>query len=235
MREAKLARHAVLGISLLWIAASSAAWVKKSAKTVTAPNGQPIRKVYIRSASPDSTNSAAGQLAQDTCLVTVPSPKQADAVLDLSIALPSVGGGLAQPDIFGSSPHAQTMGNPGKGPERSASANCTDSKGKSGCTGSYNAPAGDIAAQPAAEWPGGTGANLDVSLASSADASQELWEPDAHSKKPWSDQLRVAVGCPVCPNGHFNRHKFQTYKEWIQAECPAVLARSANPSKLLIR
>ncbi|MGC1783390.1 MAG: hypothetical protein WA708_12780 [Acidobacteriaceae bacterium] len=229
MREIESVRRAVLGICLLWIAVSSAAWGKKSVKTVTASDGRPIRKVYIRSASPDSINSAAAQLAQDTCLSTVPAPKLADAVLDLSIALPSVGGGLPQPDVFGNSPHVQTMGNPGKGPERSASANCTDRKGKGGCTGSYNAAAGDIAAQPAAEWSGSTGENLDVSLASAGDASQELWEPDAHSKKSWSEQLRVAAGCPVCPGGHFNRHKFKTYKDWIQSECPAILVSPANP------
>jgi hypothetical protein len=235
VREAKLARYAALGVGLLWIAVSGPAWAKKSAKTVATPDGRPIRQVYIRSASPDAANSAATQLAQDTCLVTVPSPKQADAVLDLSIALPSVGGGLPPPDVFGSSPHAQTMGNPGKGPERSASANCTDSKGKGGCTGFYTAPAGDITAQPPAEWTGSTGANLDVSLASAENAAQELWEPDARSKKLWSDQLRVAVGCPVCPGGHFNRRKFRTYKDWIQTDCPAMLPSSTNPSKLSVR
>jgi hypothetical protein len=203
------------------------AWARKSSKTVTAPNGQPVRKVYIRTATPDLANSAAIQLQQDTCLTTVTKPDQADAVLDLGIALPSIGGGLPQPNIFGSTAHAQTMGDPGKGPERSASANCTDSKGNSGCTGSYTAPAGDLAALPPTYLGSGNG-NLDISLTSPSSTAQELWEPNVRSKKTWTDQLRVAAGCPVCPGEHFNRRKYHTYRNWIQTVCPN-LGNASNP------
>lgn len=217
------------GLSLITFALiTSPALAKKSSKTVTAPNGQPIRKLYIRTATPDLANSAAMQLQQDTCLTTVAKPDEADAVLDIGIALPGIGGGLPQPNIFGpTSAQPQTMGNPGRAPERSASANCTDDKDNRGCTGSNTVQAGDLSAQAPIYLGSGNG-NLDVSLTSPANNAEELWEPNVHSKKTWTDQLRVAAGCPVCPGDHFNRRKYHTYRNWIETACPS-LGNTSNP------
>jgi hypothetical protein len=200
---------------------------KKPPKTVTTANGGPVRKVFISAASPDMASSAATQLTQDTCLTAVADPKQADAVLDVGIALPDLGGGgSSSPGGFGSSARPHTLGgaNNNPKPQRTASATCSDGKGSTSCSGSYSGAKGGLI-QPAADWPGNAGTALDVSLASSADASQELWEPNDRSKKSWSDQLRAAAGCPVCPGEHFNRKQYPTYRQWIQAKCPAVLAR----------
>lgn len=195
---------------------------KKPSKVATA-DGQPIRRVYIHAASPDIAHSAALRLAQDTCLTSVPTAKEADGVLDVGIALPSVGaGGLQTADTFGPSIQPQTLGNLNKKPERSFSANCSGSKGLSGCTGSSTG-SGDTNADQSTGWAENGGAGLDVSLASPGNVSQELWEPGANSKKSWSEQLRIAAGCPVCSHGHFDR-KHQTYRAWIRAECPAALA-----------
>ena len=58
-------------------------------------------------------NAASTRLDQDTCLTVVSSPKEADAILEVGIALPSVGGdsGGGGTDVFGSQPKAQTLGN----------------------------------------------------------------------------------------------------------------------------
>ncbi len=205
------------------IAPPAALCAKKPSKATTA-DGQPIRKVYIRSGAPDMTNAAARQLTQDTCLTIVPSPKQADAVLDLGIVLPGAGGTPQPINMFPTSPRAQTMGDSNSRPQRSASVNCSDDKANSGCRGSYNTPPGDISAPTAAGLTGNTGPKFDVSLTSPGNTSQELWEPDEHSKNSWSDQLRVAAGCPVCPDTHFDRHKYQTYRNWIQSKCPAMFS-----------
>ncbi len=202
------------------------AWsARKPSKTVTAADGRPIRTVYIQAASADMENSAAGQLALDTCLTVVQSAKEADAVLDLGIALPAVeDAGPTMPNVFAPTVHAQTAVKGNKsGATASASATCTDSKGGS-CSGSYSAPAGDLSAQPGA-WGPDAGTKLDVSLTLPGEASEELWEPNARSKSRWSVQLRFAVGCPVCPGASFDRHKYKTYREWIQSECPSVQAR----------
>ncbi len=204
----------------------SAAWCAKHAeKTLTAENGGPIRKIYVRSASADMTSSAANQLTQDTCLTVVPDAKQADAVLDVGIALPGLGGGGggAAPDTFGPSVKPQTMGGNKSKPQRGITATCSDDKGSGGCSSSNSGYRGGLE-QPAAEWPGNVGSNLDVSLTQPGDNAQELWEPDADKKRSWSDQLRQVAGCPVCPGEHFNRRKYQTYRSWIQNRCPGVLA-----------
>jgi hypothetical protein len=213
---------ACLALSCLGFSMPAAWGTKKPSKPITTVDGRPIRKIYIYSASPDMTSSAANQLAQDTCLTTVTERKQADAVLNLGIALHAITNGLATPNVFGPSARPQTMGNANPSPQRSVSATCSDSKG-GGCTGSYSAPTGDIAALPSGSWPGNAGGNLDVSLASPEKTSQELWEPNAHSKDYWSDQLRIDAGCPVCPDERFDRHKYKTYRNWIQDKCPTVL------------
>lgn len=206
------------------LATPAARCANKHGKAITA-DGRPIRKVYIRAGGPDMGNAAATQMAQDTCLTRVSSPEQADAVLDVGIALPSEGGGgggAPGTDFFGAAPHAQTMGQGDSAqPHRSASATCSDSKGSSGCTGSYTGAAGG---QASSDWGANSGATFDVSLASPGKASQDLWDPKEPSKKSWSQQLRAAAGCPVCPHGHFDRRKYHTYRNWIQTECPDVMA-----------
>ena len=204
----------------------SVAWCAKHAeKTLTAENGGPIRKIYVRSASADMTSSAANQLTQDTCLTVVPDAKQADAVLDVGIALPGLGGGTGPaPDTFGPSAQPQTMGGNKSKPQRGITATCSDDKGSGGCSRSTSGFGRGGLEQPPAEWPGNVGSDLDVSLTQPGDNAQELWEPNADKKKSWSDQLRQVAGCPVCPGEHFNRHKYQTYRSWIQEKCPAVLA-----------
>lgn len=214
---------------------------RKAAKKIATADGRPVRKVYILAPTQDAADSAALALSQDTCVAAVSSPKQADAVLELSVALPGVGAGLPTPGIFTPSAKVQTLANAKTSPERSASASCGDSKGHGSCTSSYTADAGDVTSLPPEGLPGSGDAGLDVSLQSLSNGSpstgpqssgspggesQELWEPNAHTKKPWTEQLRVAAGCPVCPGERFNRREFKTYREWIQARCPAVLAGS---------
>ena len=177
---------------------------KKPAEPVTTVDGKPIRKVYIHSASSKMTNSASIQLAKDTCLTTVHTPDKADAVLDVGAAVPGLGGGMATPGVLGPSARSQTSRNAG------------------------NEPPGD-SAQPPTGWPGNAGENLDVSLVSPGDTPEKLWTPNARSAKSWANQLRIAAGCPACPDGHFNHHKYKTYLNWIQAECPTVLSPSSTP------
>lgn len=220
------------GMSVLFacIACSPQMWGgRRAAKKIATADGRPVRKVYILAPTQDAADSAALALSQDSCVAAVPSPKQADAVLELSVALPGVGAGVPTPGIFTPSAKAQTLGNAKSSPERSASANCSDGKGHGSCTSSYTADAGDVTSLPPEGLPGSGDTGLDVSLQSLSNGSpggesQELWEPNAHTKKPWTEQLRVAAGCPVCPGERFNRREFKTYREWIQARCPAVLA-----------
>lgn len=179
---------------------------KRPSKPVTTVDRRPIRKVYIHSTSTKMTNSASIRLAKDTCLTTVHTPDKADALLDVSAALPGLGGGIATPGVFGPSARQQTSGN--------------------NAQSIASAPAGDIA-EPHSDWPGNAGENLNVSLVSPGDTPEKLWAPNARSEKSWADQLRIAAGCPVCPDKHFNHHKYKTYREWIQAACPAVLASSS--------
>ncbi len=205
---------------------------KKAERTVTAANGKPVRKVYVDGGTPLMTNAASARLDQDTCLTVVSSPKQADAILEVGISLPNVGGDSGGgPDVFGSQPKTQTLGNAHSSPKRSASATCSDGKGKTvACTSSYSVQGGDAPEQPAADWTQGISPNYTVSLAPSEDSTQDLWDPDGREKHlSWSDQLRQAVGCPVCPGEEFNpKRDKMTYRQWMQAKCPNLLKSAAE-------
>lgn len=216
------------GVVLLCLTLAGAAWAKKQPKTVTTVDGRPIRKVYVLSASADTATSVATQLTEDTCLTAVSKQSQADAVLDVGISLPDVGGGLPMPNVFAPSAQEQTLGNAKTQPQRSASANCTDRK-DGGCTGSSTGQGGDMPVQLGSSLvSAGSDGEMDISLASPGKASQELWEPEAHTKRSWADQLRVAAGCPVCPGEPFKRRRGQKYREWMQAKCPALLAAAGG-------
>ncbi|MGH9615552.1 MAG: hypothetical protein ACRD28_02340, partial [Acidobacteriaceae bacterium] len=148
-------------------------------------------------------------------------------VLELGIALPAVagddGGG---PDVFGSKAQPQTLGNAHSSPKRSVSATCSDGKGGShACTSSYSAQGGELPEQPAADWTGGLGPSYTVSLALPGSSSQDLWDPDGRKKhSSWSNQLREAAGCPVCPGKRFDpRREKMPYREWMQTTCPGIL------------
>lgn len=204
---------------------------KKGDKTLTTAAGKPVRKVYVDAGSPVMANAATTRLDQDTCLMIVSSPKQADAILEVGIALPSVGGDSGGgPDIFGSQPKAQTLGNAHSNHKRSATATCSDGKGGTIDCKSYNSQGGDAPEQPASEWTQGISPNYTVSLASSEDSTQDLWDPSGREKhSSWSDQLRQAVGCPACPGEEFNpRRDKMSYRQWMQAKCPNVLAAAAE-------
>lgn len=220
-----MAQGCVAGVILLagGMAALPAWGGKKKTESAVTANGGPIRKVFVRAASTDMVSAASTQLLNDTCLTTVQDPRQADAVLDVGMGLPSVGSSdPSMPDVFAqSTPHAQTLGNDKSRVQASASATCTDAK-DGGCSGTSTTPAGVLSATSGG-WQPDSGAKLDVSLDSTGNAVQELWSPNDRSKHSWSDQLREAAGCPVCPGGHSNRHRYKTYREWIQAECPSVL------------
>lgn len=193
---------------------------KRPPKIITAQDGAPIRKVYIQTAIPNAALSVAAQLELDTCLTPVPIAKEADAVLDLSMVLPTTGGGLPTPNIFGMSAKAQTLGNAKSNVELNSTVSCSDDKGNKGCVGSNNAPAGDLTALPAAGMPTGPTADYEISLVSQQNNAQELWSPETHSKRPWTDQLRVVAGCPVCPGEHFDRRKYKNYRAWIGSCSP---------------
>lgn len=202
---------------------------KKGERTLTKENGKPVRNVYVDAGSPVMANAAITRLDQDTCLTIVSSPKQADAILEVGIALPSVGGDSGGSDVFGPQPKAQTLGNAHSSAKRSASATCSDGKGGTvACTSSYSVQGGDAPEQPAANWTQGVSPNYTVSLASSESSAQDLWDPNGREKhSSWSDQLREAVGCPVCPGEEFNpRRDKMSYRQWMQAKCPNVLASS---------
>lgn len=205
---------------------------KKAGRALTTADGKPVRKVYVDAGTPVMANAASARLDQDTCLTIVSSPKQADAILQVGIALPSVGGDSAGgPDVFGSQPKAQTLGNAHSSPKRSASATCSDGKGGTmACSSSYSVRGGEAPEQPAADWTQGITPNYTVSLASSEDSTQDLWDPDGRQKhSSWSDQLREAAGCPVCPGQEFNpRRDKMTYRQWMQAKCPNVLTKGAG-------
>ncbi|MGC1869825.1 MAG: hypothetical protein WA700_02600 [Acidobacteriaceae bacterium] len=204
---------------------------KKAERTLTTADGKSVRTVYVDAATPVMANAAITRLDQDTCLTIVSSPKQADAILEVGIALPSVGGDSGGPDIFGSQPKAQTLGNAHSSPKRSASATCSDGKGGTmACTSAYSAQGGDAPEQPAADWTQGITPNYTVSLAPAEDSTQDLWDPNGREKhSSWSDQLREAVGCPVCPGEEFNpRRDKMSYRQWMQAKCPNVLKAAAE-------
>lgn len=220
----------VLGI-LAFSCAPGTSSAKKVERSVTTANGKPVRNVYVDAGSPVMANAATTRLDQDTCLTIVSSPKEADAILEVGIALPSVGGDSGGgSDVFGSQPKAQTLGNAHSNPKRSASATCSDGKGGTmSCKSSY-AVGGDVPQQPASDWTQGIAPDYTVSLASSEDSTQDLWDPNGREKHAsWSDQLREAVGCPVCPGADFNpRRDKMSYRQWMQAKCPNVLNAGAK-------
>ncbi len=235
MRPARLLCLSMLTIIcgiLVFSCVFGEAWARKTEKTVTKPDGKPVRKIYVDAGTPVMANAATAQLNQDTCLTIVSSREQADAVLEVGIVLPSVGGDSAGgSDVFGSQPKAQTLGNAHSRPKRSASATCSDGKGGTvACTSSYSEQGGEAPEQPAADWTQGISPNYTVSLASLGTDSQDLWDPDGRIKHAsWSDQLREAVGCPVCPGEPFNpRRDKMTYRQWMQAKCPNVLTPGAQ-------
>ncbi len=205
---------------------------KKGERALTTADGKPVRKVYVDAGTAVMANAATARLDQDTCLTTVSSPKEADAILEVGIVLPSVGGDSGGgTDVFGSQPKAQTLGNAHSNPKRSASATCSDGKGGTmSCSSAYSALGGDAPEQPAADWTQGISPDYTVSLASPGNDSQDLWDPNGREKHAsWSDQLRQAAGCPVCPGQEFNpRRDKMTYRQWMQEKCPNVLAATAE-------
>ncbi len=204
---------------------------KKGDKTLTTAAGKPVRKVYVDAGSPVMANAASTRLDQDTCLTIVSSPKQADAILEVGIDLPSVGGDSGGgSDVFGSQPKAQTLGNAHSNVKKSVTATCSDGKGGTIDCKSYTSQGGDAPEQPASEWTQGISPNYTVSLASSEDSTQDLWDPNGREKHAsWSDQLREAAGCPVCPGQEFNpKRDKMTYRQWMQAKCPNVLTMAAE-------
>jgi hypothetical protein len=161
---------------------------KKGDRSLTTADGKPVRKVYVDAGTPVMANAATIRLDQDTCLTIVSSPKQADAILEVGIELPSVGGDSGGGSgLFGSQPKAQTLGNAHSSPKRSASATCSDGKGGTmDCKSSYTV-GGDAPEQPAADWTQSISPDYTVSLASSEDSTQDLWDPDGRAKhSSWS-------------------------------------------------
>lgn len=218
----RAARAILLGIALVLLVATASAWAKSS-KMIATANGKPIRKVYIYTDSPVTTDSAATQLTQDTCLTVVTQPKEADAILQLGMVLPMVaedGGGPGA----GAASHKKKKSKNKNGSHGEVSVTCNNGD-ESGDCGSL--PTGAVGPEQDARWTGNVGGNEDVTLVSTASEADELWEPNAHTKQSWSDQLRVAVGCPVCPGDHFNARR-ETYQAWMQANCPGVLAGARN-------
>ena len=216
---------------LLFCCVSWANAAKKGDRSLTTADGKPVRKVYVDAGTPVMANAATIRLDQDTCLTIVSSPKQADAILEVGIELPSVGGDSGGGSgLFGSQPKAQTLGNAHSSPKRSASATCSDGKGGTmDCKSSYSV-GGDATEQPASDWTQGITPDYTVSLASPEDNTQDLWDPDGRAKhSSWSNQLREAAGCPVCPRAGFNpRRDKMTYRQWMQAKCPNVLTAGTN-------
>jgi hypothetical protein len=224
-------RPVILGI-LVFCCMPGTGVAKKAEKTLTTAAGKPVRNVYVDAGSPVMANAAITRLDQDTCLTSVSSPKEADAILEVGIALPSVGGdsGGGGSDVFGSQPKTQTLGNAHSDAKRSASATCSDGKGGTmSCASAYSRQGGDAPEQPASDWTQGISPSYTVSLASSEDSTQDLWDPNGREKHAsWSDQLRDAVGCPVCPGEQFNpKRDKMSYRQWIQAKCPNVLPAAA--------
>ena len=232
MGRRPLAMAALLvGIGLLAGSAATPAWARKSYRTIAKANGAPIRTVYVDAESAIAADSAVTQLHDDTCLTVVSKPTQADAVLEVGMALPAVGGGGgSSQDGFGSSSQAPMLGGgTKKKPKRRASATCSDGKETGACTSSDSIQGGDAAPEQAATWTGNVGSALDVSLVSPANASDELWQAEERSKHSWSEQLRVAAGCPVCPGERFDpKHDKMTYRQWMQTKCPNVLAAATR-------
>ena len=201
---------------------------KKPVKPISTPDGRPIRKVYIRTASAQTANSVREDLEQDTCITPVTDENQADAVLDVSMILAGAVGGPPMPSVFVPSITAPTQRDSKNGHVHSTSVTCSDSGESGGCVPSNNTQGGELGEDLPRGFARTGGSGVDVSLISTGKASQQLWEPESRSKRPWADQLRRAVGCPVCPGKQFRRRKQRTYRAWIQEECPGVLESGAK-------
>jgi hypothetical protein len=227
-------------VRIVWVLfvfhACAALAAKKTAKPLTTPDGRPIRMVYVHASSADVAAAARIQLRYDTCLTPASQPAQADAVLQFSVPLPAVSqDSLTGPNIFASPVGPQTLENglqapankdgaqQNTAPQKSASFQCTSGKGGKQCSGSYDLPAGDIADLPQQAEAASSLSGMDVLLTTPDPASQQIWEAVPHKKQSWTDQLRAAVGCPVCPGGHFDRHRYKNYSNWIQQRCKEVL------------
>lgn len=219
--RAWMRRVAVWSVALC-LGCTFLAWAKKAPpKTITAPDGSPLRKLYIQTGAPDAALFVAAQLEQETCLTAVSNVKDADAVLDLGVALPTVGGGPPTPNIFGPSAKAQTLENAKDNSHLSTTVTCNDNKGNKNCVAANDVPAGDISALTPSGMPAGAGAQYDITVVSKLDSATQLWSPQTGGKHPWTDQLRVAAGCPVCPKKRFDRRKYKTYQEWIRSCGPS--------------
>ncbi len=211
-----------LGMALMLVVAAAPAWAKDSSQMILTANGKPIRKVYIYTDSLVTTDSAATQVTQDTCLTVVTHPRQADAILQLGMVLPMVAENGGALEGSGSSKHRKKKHKSKNSSDREVSVTCSDGDESGNCNS--NLPTGAVGPEQDARWMGNVGGNQDVTLVSTASEADELWEPDTHKKQSWSDQLRVAVGCPVCPGEKFNPRRDNTYQAWMQATCPSVLA-----------
>lgn len=217
----------VFGIVLAGCIVGTAS-ARKTEKTLTTPDGRPVRKIYIDAGTAGMAASATAQLSQDTCLTLVSSPQQADAVLELSIALPV--GGDSGGGFGGSGSQTQSFGHAHHRPKRTASASCSDGNGSTSCASASSVQGAGAAPEPAADWTRNIGPSYTVSLVSPGNDEQDLWDPDGHEKhSSWSNQLREAAGCPVCPGERFNpRRDKMTYRQWMQAKCPGLLTAEAR-------
>lgn len=190
-------------------------------KVITTPAGKLVRRVYIQAPTPQQAIQAQTELMQNTCLVSVARPSLSDAVLELGIALPPVGGNSSTlMSGLSPAPGSHTLRKDNSG-STSVTANCSDNG--QGCSGFQAVEAGDVSNPPPPITGERNGSGLDVSLATTGPNSQELWGPNLRSKRSWADQLRTAAGCPVCPGEHFDRKHYKTYLDWIQARCPSVM------------
>lgn len=198
----------------------------KNSKPLTTPDGHPIRKVFIRTASAHTGSTVAADLARNTCLTAVSNENQADAVLDVGVALPGLGAMPPTPSVFTPSVNGQRLSNPKNKPERTVTASCT-SGSNGGCIGSNGMQADDLGTDLPPNFVA-TGSRIDVSLIALGKGSQKIWAPREKSKRGWADQLRKAAGCPVCPGHRFNRRHYKNYSDWVQAKCPDVLASGSR-------
>ena len=206
---------------------TSAAWgAKKPEKTLSTSDGRPIRKVLVHAYSKAVADATQVQLQRDTCLTPVTQASDADAVLNLSVALPAFDSQpTAGPNPFARPVQGQTPANKDDG-KKTVSLNCSSDKNGKSCAQSSNIPAGDIADLQTSNGAGGGSAGVDVSLLTTggSGSGSELWAPKEHSKQVWTDQLRAAAGCPVCPGEHFNRQRDKSYRQWIEQRCKSVLS-----------
>ena len=169
----------------------------------------------------------ATRLDQDTCLTIVSSPKQADAILEVGIASALCRRRLRRRRLgrFWFAAQGSDAGQCPQQFKKSVSATCSDGKGGTIDCKSYTSQGGDAPEQPASDWTQGISPNYTVSLASSEDSTQDLWDPNGREKHAsWSDQLREAAGCPVCPGARFQSQTRQDELSTVDAgEMPECL------------